>query len=98
MIERERVGDRVEVTFALSQDEVHEQVYVVGDFNAWDPDAHPLTPDGRGRVAVTVRLVPGRSWAFRYRTASDAWFNDPDADSYAPHEFGGFNGVVRSDA
>lgn len=98
MIERQRVGDQVQITFSLPADEVHEQVYLVGDFNDWREMTHPLLPDGRGRLSVTVRLVPGRAWAFRYRTASGTWFNDPEADAYEPHEYGGFNGVVHSEA
>ncbi len=96
MIERQREGDVVRVTFALPADEVHEQVFVVGDFNAWDRASHPLAPDEHGRVSVSVTLAPDREWAFRYCTAGGTWFNDPGADTYEPNEYGGFNGVVST--
>lgn len=40
-------------------------VSVVGDFNAWDPTAHPLFP--RGNNGIWERVVPGAGEGQRYR-------------------------------
>lgn len=38
----------VKVRFVLSQDAIDGKVSVVGDFNGWDPFAHPLRPRRNG--------------------------------------------------
>jgi hypothetical protein len=63
---------------------------VVGEFNGWDPSAHPL--DGEGRA--TVVLPPGR-YRFRYLTRCGQWFNDPAADAYERGHHGGMDGVLE---
>jgi len=79
-------GDgQVELTFALPAEQVPGPTSVVGDFNGWNPFAHPLRPaeDGTWRVTVTV---PGdREICFRYLADGGVWFDDPEADWYDAH-------------
>jgi 1,4-alpha-glucan branching enzyme len=42
-------------------------VSVVGDFNGWDPDAHPMRP--RGRAGLWERFIPGVGQGSLYRYA-----------------------------
>jgi 1,4-alpha-glucan branching enzyme len=73
--------------------DVEEDVSVVGDFNGWDPYAHPLVRDGSGHRAATVPLEPG-SYAFRYLAAEGRFFDDPQADSFADNGYGETHGVL----
>lgn len=86
--------DEIEVTFALpSEQDEDNEVALVGDFNEWDPTAHPLRSDGATR-SVSVPLAAGRRYAFRYLREPGDWFNDEAADEYEPNEFGGMNSVI----
>ena len=91
MIQRQTVGPNVELIFQLDFD---GPVSVVGDFNDWDPFAHPLVRqiDSSTRT-VTVMVAPGR-YAFRYLADDGYFFDDPDADSYNDNGYGGVHGVV----
>jgi hypothetical protein len=94
MIRRRKVRNKFEVTFALDDD---APVSVVGDFNRWDPHAHPLLPDPSGQRSVTVTLPPG-SYAFRYLADGGRFFNDSDADSYVDNDRGDTHGVLDIEA
>jgi 1,4-alpha-glucan branching enzyme len=56
----------VKVNFVLPTDAVAGKVSVVGDFNGWDPLAHPLRPRRNGTRSAVVTLPPGHRFAFRY--------------------------------
>ncbi|MBB3724461.1 isoamylase early set domain-containing protein [Nonomuraea dietziae] len=71
----------VALTFSLPG-EVSGPVSVVGDFNDWDPHAHPMTVGQDGRHTVTVQVPQGLSLAFRYLREGGIWFDDPQADQY----------------
>lgn len=93
MIHRQRTkrGDQVKVTFEVPDD--NEPVYVVGDFNAWNPGATPLRPKAGARTA-TMTLAAGRKYAFRYLRGDGRWFNDEAADGYEPNQYGEENSVL----
>uniref|UniRef100_A0AAU2VDX4 Isoamylase early set domain-containing protein n=1 Tax=Streptomyces sp. NBC_00003 TaxID=2903608 RepID=A0AAU2VDX4_9ACTN len=80
MLERKQRKDRTEVTFVLPADTPPGPVSVVGDFNGWNPGAHPLLPRKEDERAVTVALPKKTSHSFRYLAAGDYWFNDESAD------------------
>ncbi|MCW2914995.1 MAG: glycoside hydrolase family 13 domain protein [Actinomycetia bacterium] len=82
MIEREesKRGGTVKVTFSLPVDEPVGAVSVVGDFNQWDPYAHPLIPEGESRRA-TVGVRRGGLYVFRYLGRAGQWFDDESADA-----------------
>ncbi|MFJ4776496.1 isoamylase early set domain-containing protein [Streptomyces sp. NPDC088762] len=82
MLERKPLKARTQVTFVLPEDDPAGPVSVVGDFNHWNPAAHPLQSRGDGTRAVTVTLPSHSAHAFRYLASGDYWFNDEHADSH----------------
>lgn len=94
MLKREPGSDGEKITFAV---ETAKAVSVVGDFNGWDPGAHPLQKRSNGKRSVSVVLPPGK-WAFRYLADGDQWFDDPDADDLEPNGFGQSHGVLLVEA
>ncbi|MGQ0615495.1 MAG: isoamylase early set domain-containing protein [Acidimicrobiia bacterium] len=71
-------------------------VSVVGDFNAWDPLAHPLRKRSNGTRSVSVELGPGPH-AFRYLAEGGRFFDEPDADLVEPNGFGDCHSVLMVD-
>ena len=67
------------VTFILNVDDDRLPASVVGDFNGWDPMAHPLRKRSNGTASVAVIVPEGSQYEFRYLGANDRWFDeDPD--------------------
>lgn len=79
--------DQVVVTFTLAGDDPRLPASVVGEFNDWDPAAHPMRRRSNGTWSVSVTLAKGRDYRFRYRSADGSWFNDDSADHYAANEY-----------
>jgi len=73
------------VTFVLDED--IGQVSVVGDFNDWDPFAHPLRKRRNGTRSVTVDVGSGRH-AFRYLADGYGFFDEPEADAIEANGYG----------
>jgi 1,4-alpha-glucan branching enzyme len=72
-------------------------VYLVGDFNDWNEDSHPMKKKRDGVFYLEVELPLGRDYQFRYRTDTNVWLNDADADALVPSEFSGEeNFLVKS--
>ena len=80
-----------QVTFVLGADV--GQVSVVGDFNDWDPFAHPMRKRSNGTRSVTVDMPTGPH-CFRYLAADGAFFDDPEADGFEPNGYGGTHSLV----
>lgn len=69
------------------------EVFVAGDFNAWQPRATPMVRQPDGRWTVTLPLRPG---AHEYRFVVDGrWQDDPQAARSVPNPFGGCNAVLE---
>jgi 1,4-alpha-glucan branching enzyme len=66
----------VRVTFALPVDEPGGAVSVVGDFNDWDPLAHPLQRRANGIRSASVTVKAGSTLHFRYLAEGGVWFDD----------------------
>jgi len=69
----------VRVTFMLPVTEPEGAVSVVGDFNGWDPYAHPLRKRGNGARSATVDVPAGSTLHFRYLAEGGVWFDDETA-------------------
>ena len=69
----------VRVTFALPVEEPAGAVSVVGDFNGWDPYAHPLRKRGNGVRSAVVTVPAGATLRFRYLAEGGVWFDDEAA-------------------
>ena len=82
------------VTFKYPNEEEAESAVLAGDFNDWSLTATPMKKLKDGSFSVTVSLKPGYSYRYRYVLDGNVWVNDPDADGYAPNEFGEENSIV----
>ncbi|MEK6794293.1 MAG: isoamylase early set domain-containing protein [Spirochaetota bacterium] len=70
-------------------------IHVVGDFNNWDPSAHPLTRTSENGVWRTkLKLSPGR---YRYQLIidNDRYIPDPRAREAVHDQFGGMNSILE---
>jgi len=77
--------DLVKVTFVLPMTEPAGAVSVVGDFNNWDPHAHPLRKRANGTRSATVKVPAGSELHFRYLAEGGVWFDDEAADRDGPN-------------
>jgi len=79
------------ITFKLHAPDA-QRVSLAGDFNAWDPEMHPLKKSSAGLWKKMVSLSPGR---YEYRFMVDGeWHNDPDCTTCSPNPFGSNNSVL----
>jgi 1,4-alpha-glucan branching enzyme len=83
----------VDVTFTHPVGEATRTVFVVGDFNDWSQDAHPMSVAG-DQASCTIALATGRTYRFRYLVDGERWENDWGADDYVPNSFGADDSVV----
>lgn len=72
----------VRVTFVLPHDQPAGAVSVVGDFNEWDPYAHPLRKRTNGTRSAVVRVQSGSKLHFRYLGEDGLWFDDETVDDH----------------
>jgi 1,4-alpha-glucan branching enzyme len=86
----------VKVNFVLPSDAVAGNVSVVGDFNGWDPFAHPLQPRRNGTRSAVVTLPPGHRFAFRYLAEGGRWHDDDTVGAVEPNGIGGYNTVIHT--
>ena len=66
----------VKVTFSLPTGQPAGAVSVVGDFNDWNPSAHPLRPRSNQTRSVSVTVPTGSTLRFRYLAEGGMWFDD----------------------
>ena len=71
----------VRVTFMLPMEEPASAVSVVGDFNDWNPFAHPLRVRANRTRSASVTVPSGSTLRFRYLAEGGRWAND---DSLSP--------------
>ena len=76
--------DVVRVTFVLPEDEPAGAVSVVGDFNDWNPFAHPLRRRSNGTRSAVVKVPSGSKLLFRYLAEGGVWFDDETAEQIDP--------------
>jgi 1,4-alpha-glucan branching enzyme len=75
----------VRVTFALPTDRPGGDVSVVGDFNNWDPFAHPLRRRTNGTRSAAVTVRAGSTLRFRYLAEGGMWFDDESVTTSDGH-------------
>ena len=89
-----KTGQVCRVTFRIPSEIEAETVTVLGDFNEWEPELHPLKARKNGTFSTTLSLESGRSYRFRYLADGQHWLNDEAADEYAPNRFGEHDSIV----
>jgi hypothetical protein len=89
-------GGRCSVTFVLPKEAAPDaaSVCVLGEFNNWSADTHPLVQRPEGDFAITLELEAGRAYRFRYVIDGWKFENDWFADRYEPNPYGGEDSVV----
>ncbi len=87
-------SSNVKVTFALPAGELAGSVSVLGDFNGWDPLAHPLKKRSNGTRSVSIEL-PAGEYRFKYLADDGSWFCDPNLDDVELNEYHAANSVLR---
>ena len=75
------------VTFTLPRSTKSETVYLVGNFNDWNPTSHPLESNGDGSRTLTLDLELRRAYQFRYLRDGGEWMHDSQADAYIGGEW-----------
>ena len=86
-----------EVTFHMPASEWITRLSLLGDFNQWDGEAHPMTRNDDGSWSITVALAPG-AYRFRYFANGENWANDDSADGIVPNEYGSANSLLQVEA
>jgi 1,4-alpha-glucan branching enzyme len=69
-----------------------QHVSLLGDFNGWNEETHPLKKDKSGRWKAEIKLEPGE-YQFLYRVDHSHWQADDHAPT-KPNNFGTENSVV----
>lgn len=90
----DKSGKKCKVTFYTDAELQAETVHLVGDFNDWNEQSHPMEALKDGRFKLVVSLEAGREYQFRYLVNGTIWHNDWHADKYAPNPYNGDNSVV----
>jgi 1,4-alpha-glucan branching enzyme len=82
-----------EVTFILKGVPNAKQVYLVGDFNRWNPSGQRMSKYRDGTFRVKLVLKPGQ---YQYKYVVDGvWVNDAEAHEQVSNPFGTLNSLVR---
>jgi len=78
------------VIFRLPHEAVKDaqSVCVAGEFNNWNIYANQLKRRKDGSFSLTIELVRGREYQFRYLIDDMYWENDWAADKYMSSAFG----------
>ncbi len=89
-----KTGRVCRVTFRIPPGSGAERASLVGSFNEWNADAHPMTRRKDGSFSVTVTLPAGRRYALRYLLDGTRWLTDPEADEIVDNPYGEKDGVI----
>ncbi len=89
-----KTGTSCRVTFKTPKDLDATQVSLLGDFNEWKAEEHPLKRRKDGSYSTTVSLTAGQDYRFRYLLDGERWTNDDQADQLVPNRFGGEDCLV----
>ncbi len=90
---KEKSAGTTRITFTVDDE---RPVSVVGNFNGWNPYAHPLVRRSNGTRSVAVSVPSGTSVCFRYLADGGEFYDDPHADAIEPNGFGGSHCVVTT--
>ena len=88
-------GHECQVIFELPAEVAAQAASLCGEFNEWDPSAHPMEQQADGSFTLTVALEPGRAYRFRYLLDGARWENNRAADGYVPNPYGSDDSLVQ---
>jgi 1,4-alpha-glucan branching enzyme len=84
-----KTGTSCRVTFRVPADVEAQTVAVLGEFNEWSEDAHPMKKLKNGSFSATLSVEAGQEYRFRYLLDDGRWINDEAPDQLVPNRFGG---------
>ena len=90
-----KTGLACRVTFDIPPEVNAETASLCGEFNNWDPSAHPMSHRKDGRFSTTVSLQAGETYRFKYLLDGERWENDWNADGYIQNPFGEEDSVIK---
>lgn len=86
----------VEATFRVAGCIWADSIFLVGDFNHWNPKSHPFRQTRNGDWEIALRLNLGHAYQFRY-LCDGTWQTDNHADGFTYDERGVANGLLIAD-
>ncbi len=84
---------KVRVRFSLPSAIWADTIHLVGDFNHWSITATPLYL-GDATWNITLELIDGKTYHYRYLVNGQEWMNDWHADGNVSVGYGIDNSVV----
>ncbi|MDH3875235.1 MAG: isoamylase early set domain-containing protein [Desulfobacteraceae bacterium] len=88
---RQEIKQR-KVTFSLENADANE-VFLIGDFNEWNPKIHPMKSDANGTWIRDVIIPPGK---YEYKFMVDGqWKEDPQNEQLSLNCFGTYNNIIN---
>ena len=82
---------RRRVTFSFNRPDAGN-VSLVGEFNNWDPEKHPMKCDDNGLWTKTVVVEPG---VYEYKFLADEnWMIDTENDQSRLNAYGTLNSLI----
>lgn len=69
-------------------------VCVVGEFNDWSVETHPLQQQDYGTWRITLQLPPGR-YQYKFVIDGNKWEDDADNPNRTINEFGTSNSILE---
>jgi len=82
-----------QMTFVCTVAPKAKKVFLVGDFNNWDPAARRMVKVKDGSFRAKMDLEPGR---YEYKfVIDDLWITDPEATEHISNPYGTMNSVVE---
>jgi hypothetical protein len=94
LTKRKLAANRFRVTFTMPPLEAMKQLCLAGDFSEWNVTATPMQCQADETWRVTLTMVGGCQYEYRYLADSQTWHDDRDADAHAPNPFGSENAVL----
>ena len=83
---------RRKVTFSLENADANE-VFLIGDFNKWNPKSHPMKSDENGAWVRNMIIPPGE---YEYKFIVDGqWKEDPQNEQLSLNCFGTYNNIIN---
>jgi hypothetical protein len=83
---------RRKVIFSLENADANE-VFLIGDFNKWNPKSHPMKSDENGAWVRNVIIPPGE---YEYKFIVDGqWKEDPQNEHLSLNCFGTYNNIIN---
>lgn len=89
-----KTGNSCRINFELPEAVRAKKASIVGDFNKWNPKAHPMKQKKDGSFYVTVYLQSGNTYRYRFLLDGRRWENDWNAEEYRANNLGSEDSII----